>query len=1111
MAIFIHKLFGDAVKICYLCGETYFITLINLMLMVKKIVLSIAAVLFACTSLFAQNKQVTGAVSGPDGSPIVGATVVVEGTTIGTSTDLQGKYVLSAPANGTLIVSFIGYEDAKVAIAGKTTVDVKMKEASKAIEDIIVVAFGETKKEAFTGSATVVSAEDLAKTQSSNVTDALVGKVAGMQTSSSSGRPGTGQSIAIRGIGSFNADNDPLWVVDGMPYEGDINNINPADIESISVLKDAASNALYGARGANGVIMVTTKRAKAGDARVVFEGKWGVNQRQLPSYDVASGVGEYYELYYGALARNYAELNPKATPAEVNAAANKWMLSSDTGGLGYDVMTYDGLLVGLNGKINPTATEGKLVTGPDGNKYWMQPANWMDALYRNSFRQEYNVSVSAAGEKTNFFASVGYLDNQGIIDGSSMDRISARLKADYQAKKWLKVGGNASYAHFNFRNGTSIDSADDGGEGSAGGTGNSLKAAYNPSIYPIYVLDGNKQHTYDQWGMVKYDTGNGENAGYKSPIKQPSHDLQDLQLDKQLSEGNAFSVNGFADFKLYRDLTVTINGGMNLDETRTTDVRNPYYGQFATEGGLISKGHSRLFSYNFQQLINYTHTFGTQHNLDVLLGHENYVRHSYSLAASKSGMFSADNDELYGAVVDKSSAYSAHSSYNNEGYFLRAQYNFDERVYVSASYRRDASSRFHPKHRWGNFWSAGAAWVMSKESWFKADCVDLFKVKASYGQQGNDSIDDYLYTDLYTIENNGSGGLTTIWGQKGNEELTWETNSNLNVGVEFSLWKGRLAGDINYFHRTTTDMLFFLPVPSSLGYSGYYTNIGDMLNQGIEIELNADLVRMKNFTWNVGLNMTHFQNKIVRLPEAYKNNTTHDGKLHGRQSGSRFFAEGESIYTFYIPTYAGVDKATGKSLWYTYDDNGKRVTTDDYTIADANGRELQGTATPDLYGGFNTVFSFYGVDISANFAYQIGGQALDQGYQLFTGSPYAASAGQPMHRDLKNAWTPENPNSNIPRLQYGDQYSSATSSRYLIDASYLNIQNITVGYTLPSKITRKFLVEKLRIYATADNVWLFSKRKGFDPRQAMGGITSGYGPYYYAPIRTISGGISITF
>ena len=1086
----------------------------------RRFLLSLIAILASGAMLAsAQNKQVTGAVSGPDGSPIVGATVVVEGTTIGTTTDSQGKYTLSAPANGVLAVSFIGYEDAKLAIAGKTTLDVKLKEASKAIENVIVVAFGEAKKEAFTGSATVVSADDLSKTQSSNVTDALVGKVAGMQMTSSSGRPGSGQDIRIRGFGSLNAGNSPLWVVDGMPFEGDINTINPNDIESISVLKDAASNALYGARGANGVVMVTTKRAKAGDARVTFEGKWGVNQRALPSYDVASGAGEYYELHYGALDA-YAKSTGTLSDADRNAYVNKWMLSNDPGGLGtYNVMSLPAgeLLIGTNGKLNPNAKEGNRVVGIDGKEYWLQPDDWMDALYKNSFRQEYNATFSAASEKANVFASVGYLDNDGIVDGSSYERYSARLRTDYQAKKWLKFGGNMSFSHYKTTNGSQVTTSDNGGEGSGNSTANAYKAGYTPSIYPIFIRDGKGNYTYDQWGMKRYDSHNGENGGYSaSAVAETSNDLQDLQLDKFITEGNAFTANGFVDFKFYRDLTLTVNGGVNLDEWRSTSAYNPYYGQFAqADGGRISKGHSRQYSYNLQQLLNYTHTFAGEHNVDILLGHETYNLKSYGLSASRRTMYSPDNLELSGCVVDGQASASSMSEYNNEGYFIRAQYNWAEKLFVAGSYRRDASSRFHPDHRWGNFWSASAAWLINKESWFKADWVDLLKVKASYGSQGNDNIYDYLYVDMYSIENNGEGGISTVWTRKGNPNITWETNGNLNAGVEFSFWKGRLSGEVDYFYRKTSDMLMSLPVAPSLGYTSYWTNVGDMANQGVEVVLNADLIRRKNFTWSFGLNMTHFQNKLVSLPEEYKNNTTHDGKLKGRQLVDRFLAEGESVYTFYIPTYAGVNPETGASTWYYYydDADGNRVRgiTEDYTVANDSGCELQGKATPDLYGGFNTSFQFYGVDITANFTYQIGGQALDYSYQDFMGSPVKSVAGGAMHRDLKNAWTPENPNSNIPRLYYGDQYTNATSSRFLTDASYLNIQNITIGYTLPSKITRKFLVEKLRIYATCDNVWLFSQRKGFDPRQSFSGMTDGIGAYCYAPVRTISGGVSITF
>ncbi len=1085
--------------------------------MVKKIVLSIAATLLVCASVFAQNKQVSGTVTGPDNAPVVGATVVVEGTTLGTSTDLQGKYTLSAPTNGTLVFSFIGYEDAKVAINGKTTVNAVLKEASKAIDDVIVVAFGEAKKDAFTGSAKVVSSEDLAKTQSSNVSDALVGRVAGMQTTSSSGRPGAGQSITIGGIGSINAGTEPLWVVDGMPYEGDINNINPADIESITVQKDAASNALYGARGANGVIMVTTKRAKMGDARITFDAKWGLNTRALQTYDYVDNAGEYYELHYQALYNNY-RLGDKSH-LEAHRLANELLTSTEAGGLGYNVMTVPAgqLLIGTNGKLNPNATEGRRVSWVDpatGVKqdYWVQPDDWLNALYKPSFRQEYNVNVASAGDKANFFASFGYLDNNGIIYGSKQERYTTRLRADYQAKKWLKVGGNFSYTHFDWKSGNSNEGASDGGNVFA-------TAIQTAPIYPIYIRDGKGNYTYDKWGFRRYDFGNGKNAGMKRPVSGTSNELQDIELNKNLSEGNAFTANGFAEVRFYRDLKFVFNAGVNIDETRSTNVLNPYYGQFATQGGVVSKYHDRIISYNLQQLLNYTHTFGISHNVDILLGHESYNRSTYSLGASKSKMFSADYDELSGLVVDGQSATSYLSEYNNEGYFVRAQYDYDQRIFVSASYRRDASSRFHPDHRWGNFWSLSAAWLINKEVWFNAPFVDLLKVRASYGSQGNDNIGEFLYADSYTISNDGQGGIATIFARKGNPNITWETNGNFRAGVEFGFFGNRLYGNIDYFYRKTTDMLFSLSVTPSIGYTSYYTNVGDMANQGIEVELGGDIMRRRNFVWSLGLNLTHYKNTVTRLPDQYKQNRTSDGKTVGYDQGSYFLAEGYSRYALYLPTYAGVN-SEGESTWYAYeidtngnyitDSNGnrKRYVTNNYNAAYQYGREIQGDPTPAIFGGFNTAFMFYGVDVSANFTYQIGGLIYDSGYAMMMGSPMQTSVGYALHRDLWDAWSEDNKNTDIPRFRYNDQNYAATSSRFLTNASYLNIQNITVGYTLPTNITRRFMVEKLRVYLSCDNVCYFSQRKGLDPRQSISG---GANPYTYAPIRTFSGGVTVTF
>ena len=1065
--------------------------------MVRKIVLSLIAVFVFLAYATAQNRQISGTVSDANGHPVAGATVIVDGTSLGTTTNTAGEYTLSAPVNGTLVVTFVGFEPQQLPIAGKTRINVTMKEDAQAIDDVIVVAFGTAKKEAFTGSAAVIKSDEIAKVQTSNVATALVGRVAGVQTSSTSGDLGKTPSIRVRGFGSINAGKEPLWIVDGMPYEGDLNNLNTNDIESMTVLKDAASNALYGARGANGVIMVTTKKAKSGDAVVTIDAKWGVNSKALEEYDVITSPAQYYETHFKALYGYYAQTNPAA---KAYALASSGLTSNGTGGLGYNVYTVpEGqALIGTNGKLNPNATLGRKIIY-NGQEYWLTPDDWIDEAYQSAFRQEYNVNISGATERSSFYASLGYLDNTGIIKSSALERYTARLKADYQAKKWLKVGGNMSYAHFSSSNGNS-------NEGSDSSTANIFAfSSQMPPIYPVYIRDGSGRIMVDDNGYQMYDYGDKGNAGLTRPLLPGANGLQTSWLNKKKAEGNAFSGSGFVDISLYKGLKLTVNGSTNIDETRTTYLNNQYYGQFAEAGGTISKYHTRDIAYNLQQILNYNETFG-KHNVGLMVGHEYYQKKYYYLSGTKSKLFSYDNEELGGAVVDGAGAHSYIDDYNSEGYFMRAQYDYAGRYFVSGSYRRDASSRFHPDHRWGNFWSVGAAWLLNQENWFDAPWVNLLKLKASYGSQGNDNIGNYLYTDTYSIENN-NGEIAVLFGQKGNPNITWEANTNLNIGTEFGFWNNRLSGSVDFFNRKTSDMLFAFSVPSSLGYSSYYANVGDMVNRGVEVELNADLIRTKNVLWSFNLNLTHVKNEVTYLAPEHKSTTVEGYK--GYIDGSYFVGEGLPLYTYYLRSYAGVDPETGASLWYkdVKGDDGKitRTKTSDYTSAT---RYLHDSAIPSVYGGFSTSVSAYGVDFSISFNYQIGGKVYDSGYASFMSSPYGTTVGTNYHKDILKAWTPENKGSDIPRLQYGDQYTTSVSDRFLTDASYLNISNINVGYTLPSKITQKFGVQKLRVYLACDNVVYWSKRQGLDPRYSFTGATNFSN---YSPIRTISGGVTVQF
>ena len=977
-------------------------------------------------------------------------------------------------------------------------VKVYMQSDEEVLEEVMVVAYGTAKKSAFTGSAAVVDAGEIGKIQTSNAVNALNGKVAGIQMNTASGQPGaTTPTIRVRGIGSINAGNDPLIILDGAPYDGDLNNISNQDIESMSVLKDAASNALYGARGANGVIIITTKKGKVGKARVTVDAKYGVNDRATRDYDYITNPGQYYEMYYGALRNYYQSIGQSFATAHANANVN--MLGNGSFGLGYNV--YDipegEYLIGTNGKLNPNATLGRVVEY-NGEEYLLTPDNWMQEAYRPSARQEYNVSASAGTERSSFYASVNYLNNEGITVNSDYERLTGRLKADYKLKDWLKAGGNMSYTHF--------ASNSLGEDGNSGSSGNIFAFATSVApIYPLYVRDGAGNKLQDANGYTMYDFGDGMNAGLGRPVHPGSNPYLSNVLDKNFSEGNAMNAIGFFDLNLTKKLVFSWNSSVTVDETRTNSFTNPYYGQYADANGMSDMYHTRSMAYNHQQLLNYTTEYGLN-SLNIMAGHEYYRYRYFYTYASRSNFFDPNNTELAGAIIEKG-ANSYTTDYNTEGFFGRVQYDFDDKYFLSGSFRRDASSRFHPEHRWGNFWSAGGAWVINRERWFNSTAFELLKLKASYGQQGNDNIGNFRYVSTYDIVNS-NGSPAAVPSRLGSKGITWETNSNFNAGVDFEMFKGRFNGTVEYFYRKTTDMLFSFPLPPSFGYTSYMANIGDMANNGVEAEFKVTPIRTKDFEWNLNVNLTHYKNKIVYLPEERK--TMECSGVKGFSSGSMFYGEGISLYTFKMKQYAGVDQETGEALYYMdVKDNEGNVTGRTTTAAYNSATDyLCGTSLPDVYGGFGTSISYKGLDLSVDFGYQIGGQVYDGDYAGYMSSPSSSSKGQNFHKDLLNAWTPENKNTNIPRFQTEDLYTTRTSDRFLTDASYLSLQNVNLGYTLPVNVTRKAKIENARFYVTADNLFVWSKRKGLDPRQSITGSATNS---YYAPIRTVSGGVTLTF
>ena len=1053
--------------------------------MKRKIMLLLACLFVGIGLATAQTQTVTGVViSEEDGQPVIGASVLVKDTQLGTITGIDGDFKLTnVPSSAkTIVISYIGMQTVEVAI--KENIKVYMKSDSEMLDEVMVVAYGTAKKSAFTGSASVVKGEELEKRQVSNLTNALSGTVSGVQTTSSNGQPGTSATVRIRGIGSMYASNTPLYVVDGMPFEGDISSINTQDIESMTVLKDAAAAALYGARGANGVILVTTKKGKTGEATITAEARWGVNSRMIKNYDVLERPDTYMENLYTALYNGYY-YNSGYTAEKAHQTANSNLVSS----LGYQIYTVptDQYLIGRNGRLNPNATLGYT----DGDFYYT-PDNWADNSFSNEMRQEYNISARGGTEKMNYYISAGYLTDNGVIANSGFDRISTRLNVDYQVKEWLKIGSNVGYTNSTSRY------PDEQTNSSS-----SMNAFYIANmiapIYPMFVRDATGTIMRDaNTGRPVYDYGSkAHSTNFSRNFMSISNPASDLAYNKTEYLMDILDAKWFANVDIFDGLTFKATLGLHIDNTRYHDVGNKYYGQSASYGGSVTQDVTRSYVLEQQYLLNYKKEFG-KHNIDALVGYESMEYNAENVWANGYNMYN-DKNWTVGNVIDKINGSGSFSEIARIGLLSRVSYDFDTKYYVSASYRRDASSRFHPDNRWGYFFSFSAAWDIAKEGFMSdAEWVNMLKVKASYGEQGNDGIgNNYAYVDQYQVtgaEGVFADGTLTY---KGNKDITWETSKAFNAGVDFSLFQGKLGGTVEYFSRQTSDMLYYKPMAPSNGYTEFPMNIGSMRNSGWEIELNYTPVETNDVKWTINANATFLKNEIIELhPD-----------LEGEMiSGSQIYREGESIYQFYMVEYAGVDPETGLAQYWAKEGD-EEYKTDDWSKAKNTNRKGTGDIMADVYGGIGTTVEFYGFDFSVQCAYQFGGKMYDNGYASLMHGGTSSDAGQNWHKDILNAWSPENKNTNIPRLDAIDSYTNSLSTRFITSSDYFSINNITLGYTLPKRWTKALGVESLRLYGAADNVALFSARQGFDPRMGYTAATSAS----YSALRTISGGVKLTF
>lgn len=1070
-----------------------------------KRLLLLLAVCTACISgVWAQAQTISGkVVDASTGEPIIGASVVVQGTSTGSITSLDGDFTLSCAEGAKLVISYIGFETQVV--DAKDEVVISLSESTSHLDEVMIVAYGTTTRAQFVGSAKAVETDELTQQAAANVTNALQGKVAGVQVVNGSGQPGTAANIRVRGVGSLSGGTTPLYVVDGAPVDVDnINLISSYDIESMTVLKDASATAIYGARGANGVVLITTKSGKAQNKMTVnVDAKWGNSQRGVPNYATINDPGTHYELAYKAL-YNSQFYNGQSI-ASSYAYADKTLFTQT--GVGYQVFTVpEGeKLIGTNFRLNPNATLGY----SDG-EYYYTPDNWEDEIMNTgNLRQEYNINISGGNSATQYYISAGYLNDPGLINGSGFERFTARTKVDSQVKKWLKVGASATYAHADMED-PGYSSEDDWGS-----TGNVFYAANAMApIYPFYVRNTDKSIKVDGNGYQVYDSGTNTNAVRPGSAPQGNNAIN-LLIDTNKEVSDYFTGSLYATITPIEGLNISANITPEYLGRYSNSLSNPFYGSTSV-GGAVGVASERFFAINQQYTVSYKTAFADFHNIEVIAGWEAYNLKEQVLSASNDHLFNpfvAELGNAYGVAPTSANATSYTHNYSTAGAFARVQYDLMNRYFLTGTFRYDASSRFAKENRWGAFGSVGAAWLINRESWLAdAKWINELKLKASWGTQGNDQLGNYyVHRNLYSISyNSETGEFSKVLSQLGNPDLKWESQMMANVGVDFGFLDNRLNGSIEYFNRQNDDMLFYVSMPPSSGYGSLRMpmNVGKVQNQGVEFDVEAVLVSSKNIEWSIYGNITYVDGKVLRLPDSYLK----DDGTRWYAGSSYILKEGGSLHQAYMPEYAGVDAETGKALYYLDPADHSKGTTAIYS-QDLAG-DL-GDISVKCYGGFGTSLNLYGVDLGVQFAYQFGGKAYDGTYQEMMHA--GDKLGHIWSVDILNAWTPENTQTDVPRLCASDSYDQQTSSRWLVSSNYLSLNNVTVGYTLPSKWTNKIGVAKARVYFQGDNLALFSARQGYDPRQIQNatsygvGISTNTGNFVYSMTRTFSGGISISF
>ncbi len=1084
--------------------------------------------------LYAQKKTISGTVSDEFGLPLPGTTVLVKGSDTGTSSDFDGKFKIQANEGDIIEFSFVGYTTVELPVESSNIINVTLKENAETLEEVVIVGYGTSTKKSFTGTASVVSSKSLQAKSLPNVTQALAGEAPGVTVINTSGQPGNASTIRIRGYGSVNGNRNPLYVVDGVPFTvprapkfgavaGDqsttispLNSINPQDIESITILKDATATAIYGSRGANGVILIETKKGKSGEASIEVEVKTGINTQMIPRYSVITSPEESIGYIWEGIFNRGVGLNAldPSDPDYVDnpvSYANDNLFTASYINPGYNMWN----VAGGAELIDPTT---RSVRQGVTRKY--TPKSFRDLSFSTSVRKEGNLRISGGNDKTNFFVSVGALDDEGYAINTGFERINTRLNLTTQVRKWLKVGSNISYSASESQN-----------NGQTVGSENLFEFAdKNPPIFPVFLRDDDGNLVPETvFGGYQYDYGSASPLGRARKSGNLLNPVGSAIYDFLGSKRHDIVGNFFAEIAVTQDLTFETKFGLQYAKDRRKSYRNLFYGTAKEAGGTLSQRDLQDITKNFLQLVRYTKNFN-KHNVNLLVAHESneYSRERNIVSkreASIPGLL-----ELSNFVVPQGAALGWEEGASIESYFSQLNYSFKDTYFFSGSIRRDGSSRFL-KSKWGTFGSVGASWVASNEPFLNGhSLISYLKLKASYGVIGDqEGVDYYQSSDTYDI-NNLNDAISLSERLNGNPDLTWETSKMYQAGFELSLGSF-LDLDVDYYIKNTENLFFDRRVGSSQGISSVLVNDGVLQNRGLEFSLVTHLLKSEDGFLDLTINGEHIKNEITTMPIEPSTGLPRIVDTSALYYG---YSEGSSIFDFFLREWAGVDPTTGVGLWNQYyDDANSNGTLDSGEEFDVNltqylndnpGANIQSQTTteysdatlkyvgkssiPKLRGAFRLAGQYKNFSLSTQFTYSLGGYALDVQYSELMNDRFGAG-GNNFHTDIRTRWQQPGDITDVPRISDNfDKNVGSSSTRWLIKSDYLALNNVQLGYALPKKFLKNTAINNVNLWVSGDNLFVTTKRKGFNPQTSETGNT---GRRLYAPLSTFTLGARIKF